>query len=241
MPSAARARIPPKLREDFPDGPGSLSVLVIDDDPQLLNQSYALRYQVYCVERGFLPSSDYPDRLEIDEFDEHSVHLGVLNAQGNLVGTARLVQPSAAGLPMFPRCSLFSDVPFLNQSRARIVETGRLAISRQTSASERRMGNHIVLQIFKGVYQASKRHGFTHWVAATEKSLQRLMARYGFPWKAVGPEAEYHGIVAPYLLNVEEFDGVILSNRFPALRTFLDGLETQLTPVDVWRFIGAVR
>jgi N-acyl amino acid synthase of PEP-CTERM/exosortase system len=142
---------------------------------------------------------------------------------------------------MFPRCSLFPDVPTLDFKRTYIVETGRLAVSRRTDATERRMGNDIILQIFKGGYQASKRHGFTHWVAATEKSLQRLMARYGFPWRVIGPQADYYGLVAPYLLSLDEFDGVIVGGRRPELSNFLDGLEQQFRPVDVWKSIGAVR
>jgi len=240
--SAVRARLSPGVQDNgFTEGRGPLSVQVIDDDPLLLKQSYNLRYQVYCIERGFLRAVDYPDLLEIDEFDKYSVHVGVLNRQGNLMGTARLVQPSAAGLPMFPRCSLFEDVPLLSQKRALIVETGRLAISRRTDSQDRRMAGDIALQVFKGVYQASKRYGFTHWVAATEKSLQRLMARYGFPWKPIGPETDYYGMVAPYLLSLDEFDGIILSGRLPILNVFLDGLEPQFTPVDVWRSIGAMR
>ena len=40
--------------------------------PDLLAQSYRLRYQVYCLERKFLPAEDYPAGLELDEFDSHS-------------------------------------------------------------------------------------------------------------------------------------------------------------------------
>jgi len=51
----------------------------IDDVPQLLENSYSLRYQVYCVERKFLPARDYPAGLEIDEFDRHSIHVGAVD------------------------------------------------------------------------------------------------------------------------------------------------------------------
>jgi N-acyl-L-homoserine lactone synthetase len=235
--SAARAKVALEVR----DRRGPLSVLEIDNDRLLLRQSYYLRYQVYCLERKFLPAADYPDGMEVDKFDKNSVHLGVLNANGDLVGTARLVHPTSAGLPMFPRCSLYPDVPTLDFKRTYIVETGRLAVSRRADAPERRMGNDIILQIFKGGYQASKRHGFTHWVAAFENSLQRLMARYGFPWRPIGPQADYYGLVAPYLLSLDEFDGVIVGGRRPTLNTFLDGLEPQFKPVDVWKSVGAVR
>jgi len=240
--SVAPASIFAPTRDDGPEvSPGYLSARVIDNDSFLLNQSYNLRYQVYCCERGFLSAADYPDQMEIDEFDEHSIHVGVLNARGDLMATARLVEPSAAGLPLFHHCTLFSDAPFLNQRRASVIETGRLAVSRQVDVPVGRTKADIVLQIFKGVYQASKRRGFSHWLAGTEKSLQRLMLRYGFPWRAVGPEADYYGRVAPYLLNLDEFDDVILSGRIPRLGVFLEGLEPELKPIDVLRQIGALR
>src|SRR5262245_46458581 len=93
-------------REGACDG---LTGLVIDDDPYLLEQSYCLRYQVFCLERGFLPAENYPDQREVDKFDAHSIHIGVLDMEGRLVGTVRLVEPSLYGFPLFHHCSLFND------------------------------------------------------------------------------------------------------------------------------------
>ena len=42
---------------------------VIDDAPLLLEQSYRLRYRVYCLQRHFLRAEDYPLGLEHDRFD----------------------------------------------------------------------------------------------------------------------------------------------------------------------------
>ena len=50
--------------------------LEIDDDPALLQASYEMRYQVYCLERQFLSPSYYPLGAETDVFDQHAVHLG---------------------------------------------------------------------------------------------------------------------------------------------------------------------
>src|SRR3979409_160028 len=72
----------------------------IDDSPSLLEQSFGLRYQVYCLERAFLDPEHYANRLEIDAFDAHALHLGTMNLQGELVGTARLVQDGVAGFPL---------------------------------------------------------------------------------------------------------------------------------------------
>src|ERR1700710_2116791 len=82
---------------------------IVDDDPELLQESFNLRYQVYCLERGFLPAENYPDELEKDSFDRHSVHIGVLNLQNELVATARLIECRDGTFPMFQHCSMFDN------------------------------------------------------------------------------------------------------------------------------------
>jgi len=211
----------------------------IDDSPQLLEQSYILRYQVYCKERRFLAAEDYPDGLEKDAFDRHSVHVGVLDAWGELAATARVVKPTAEGpgLPLFRHCRIFADETELIDPNNHVVEISRLSMSRRyqrhpvDSVPERRdVRRHAFLTLLKGIYQATKRIGATHWLAATARSLQRLVAQYGFPFRLIGPQADYGGPVAPYLMNLAQFDEVILSARIPALDHFPIGLEPELQP-----------
>lgn len=223
--------------------------VVLDGTRSLLEASYRLRYQVYCLERQFLPAADHPDGLEIDAFDRHSVHLGVLNTQGDVIATARLVQPGEAGLPLFHHCQLFTGAAALDDPARRPAEVSRLCVSKtynrragdgfyslqgaavRPGRSERREGGEIVMALYKALYQASKRRGFTHWFAATERSLQRLLARYGCPFRAVGPETDYYGHVTPYMAALHEWDEVILSRRIALLDDFLTGLEPQFRPV----------
>src|SRR5947207_6042873 len=82
----------------------------IDDDPRLLEQSYRLRHQVYCMERQFLDAAAHPDGRETDEFDEYSVHLGVVDSYGGLAATARLIKANRRGFPMFRYCGFFPEV-----------------------------------------------------------------------------------------------------------------------------------
>jgi N-acyl amino acid synthase of PEP-CTERM/exosortase system len=88
----------------------------------------------------------------------------------------------------------------------------------------------VFVTLLKAIYQATKRMGATHWLAATEKSLQRLVTQYGFPFRVIGPDADYGGPVAPYLMSLAEFDQVILSHRIPELASFLVGLEPASRP-----------
>jgi N-acyl amino acid synthase of PEP-CTERM/exosortase system len=227
----------------------------IDNIPELMEQSYRLRYQVYCLERQFLDADAYPTEQERDEFDDHSVHVGVVDRAGELAGTARLVRTNAAGLPLLRHCTLFSDETLLSDPRNIVVEVSRLSISRrytrrrgddscgppQVFESEgsgvgipgerRRAGNLLFVTLLQAFYQAAKRLSATHWIAATEPSLQRRLAQFGLPSRQVGPETEYWGRVAAYAMSIADFDQVILHRHFAALDDFLVGLEPQFTPV----------
>lgn len=231
--------------------------IVIDDAPHLLAESHRLRYQVYCLERHFLPAEQYPDEFEADVYDPHSVHLGVLNLKGEVAATARLVQRSDAGFPMFDHCSLFAQETAVDDPAFTVVEISRLSVSRRYNkragdgfyglqgatmrpgGPERRGGGELVMTLYKAVYQVSKRRGFTHWLAATERSLQRLIAKYGFPFRPIGPETDYYGRVVPYLLDLRELDTIIASGRVPLLNDFLTGLEPEFRPIECRQPLGA--
>jgi N-acyl-L-homoserine lactone synthetase len=202
----------------------------IDADPQLMDESHRLRYQVYCVERGFLNPEDYPDQRERDEFDRYSLHLGVVDPEGTLLATARLVKVNMVGLPLFRHCQIYPREFELLQETTRVAEISRLCVSR--SLRRRHIGTaSVAINLYRAIYQASKRNGFTHWLVATEPSLQRLLASLKVPFREVGPSTDYYGPVAPYLVDLSRWDEVIVSRTLPALHSFLDGLEPEYSPL----------
>jgi N-acyl amino acid synthase of PEP-CTERM/exosortase system len=109
---------------------------ILDDDPALMRASYALRYQVYCHERHFLSPDSYPDGIETDEFDPHSIHMGVINVGGGLAATGRMVQLTAAGLPAFDHCTFYAGVNVLRDLERRVIEVSRVAVSRSYNRRE---------------------------------------------------------------------------------------------------------
>jgi N-acyl-L-homoserine lactone synthetase len=202
----------------------------IDSDPRLMDASYRLRYQVYCVERGFLKAEDYPDGREIDEFDRHSLHLGVVGAGRTLLATARLVKVNMIGLPLFRHCQIYARESELYKETNRVAEISRLCVSRELR--KLRTGSiPLAVALYRAIYQASKRNGFTHCLVATEASLQRLLASLQVPLREVGPPTDYYGPVAPYLVEVSKWDQTILSRSLPALHSFLEGLEPEYRPL----------
>ncbi|MGI8672362.1 MAG: PEP-CTERM/exosortase system-associated acyltransferase [Luteitalea sp.] len=231
----------------------------LDGDPTLLDASYRLRYQVYCLERLFLPAHRYPDKRETDVFDAHAMHFGVLNLQGEVVATARLVRRSEDGLPMFGHCRIQEPHPAVQDTCAPIVEISRLSVSRaynrrrgddhyglagadgRADGPERRQGGEIVLMLYAALYQTSKRQGYTHVLAAIERPLRRLLGRVGVPLRRIGPFTDYFGPVAPYLIDVSELDRVIVGGTRPILAQFIEGLEPEFCPALVHSPTGPLR
>jgi len=88
----------------------------------------------------------------------------------------------------------------------------------------------VFLAVLKAVYQTTKRMETAYWLAGIEKSLHRILAQHGFPFRLIGAECHYFGVLAPYAMDLEEFDNVILSRRFPVLDEFIVGLEPEFRP-----------
>jgi N-acyl amino acid synthase of PEP-CTERM/exosortase system len=221
----------------------------IDHVPGLLEQSYRLRYRVYCLERRFLPADRYPAGLESDRFDDHSLHVGAVNHSGELVGTARAVKVTDRGLPVFDYCTPFAHETEFHRANTRLVEVGRLAVdrrylrrwrdtlsgmgitSRPDTAGElragerRRVGTDALMTVLQALFQETRRIGATHWLAAMEEPLRSRLAGQGLPFRAFGPACDYYGPVVPYQMALREFETVIESGRFPGLQGFLADAE----------------
>ncbi len=200
----------------------SFQFLPIDGDESRLKASYGLRYQVYCVERGFLNPADYNDELESDEFDGNSLHFGAVSVHGPLIGTIRLVREGAKAFPLAQHCNIdLSSLP------PRTAEISRLAVSktyrrrvdddiygispdalsdRDPGGLQRRRRPEIVLGLYKIMYQESKRQGIDYWLAAMERSLVRLLWRYSFTFEPIGPEVDYYGPVTPYIAKISDIE-----------------------------------
>ena len=202
----------------------------IDDDPGLLDQSYRLRYQVYCVERQFLDPAEFPDEREADEFDDYSVHVGAIDAQGELVGTARVIRANPHGFPMFRYCAFFPEVQTLDSPTVVPVEVSRVSISRHCPRQGGRRRSEPFLTLVKAIMQGAKRAGATHLIGATDAAFHRWLVHYGLPYRVSGPAVDYYGPVAPCIMSLQELDEIVVSRQFPALDGFPVGWDPSLWP-----------
>ena len=197
-------------------------------DRALMQGAHALRFQVYCVECGFLPAEDYPDGLESDVHDAVSQHFCALNLQQQLAGYVRLVPPDGYGrFPFQAHCpGLFDDVALPAPQQAR--EISRLMVqahyrrrrgdtlagvtlpSAAPPQQERRNESpQILLAVFRQMYAFSLVNDIRYWYAAMERPLARALKQLGFDFQQIGPATDYYGPVAPYLADLRELEAKV--------------------------------
>lgn len=189
-----------RLREQILHTDNTFSV-VLADTKELVEAACRLRYQVYCLERGFEPGNN---GVETDEFDGRARHvLLVHRASGEPIGTARVIPatPTAGlrGLPMTAVCApgLMRNLPATTTG-----EISRFAVSKLRRMSCQ-AGAMVRLGLMQGILRLSRELGLTHWCAIMEPSLLRLLQMSSIRFSPVGPLVEYHGLRQPAYLNID--------------------------------------
>lgn len=222
------------------------------DASSALNESYALRHQVYCTERGFLPASAYPSGLEIDEYDQCSSHFAGFHKAGGMAGTVRLIETPFEQLPLSKKCIVDKDSLPSGIRKDNIGEISRLAVSKtfrrrivdgilpdikdsagiESSAPAQRRRNcpELVLGIYKILYHHSRQKGIDYWFAAMESSLAKLLNRFHFEFRPIGPEIDYYGPVRPYIAVLSELERNVHAQSPELFWSFMDGLDKELLP-----------
>ena len=194
-------------------------------DQRELEDLYRLRYQVYCLERGFLSPDEHPSQRETDEFDAHSIHVVARDRHGRAIGTARLVRDSALGLPMERHFQIGEAIAGVD--RAYVAEVSRFMVSKELRGlgadapaagaegpdaqhSLRRWHMDISLALIKSLYWEGRPQGITHICASIERSLWRMLRSGGFVLRQIGPPGDYYGLCIPCLAGAKELEEIIM-------------------------------
>ncbi|MBL8352935.1 MAG: PEP-CTERM/exosortase system-associated acyltransferase [Burkholderiaceae bacterium] len=209
-----------------------------------LRTALRLRYQVYCIECNFLSPEDYPDGVETDEHDDSAAHFYAFDAREELVGYVRLVRPDAerlfplhrscelsvdpADLPPPEGCAEISRLMVRNDYRRRRGDRLSGVTAEQNNAAfsgeRRHEAPQILLSLYRQMYAYSLENGIRHWFAAMERPLARSLQRMNFAFRAIGPETDYYGPVAPYLADLRELERQVGARR-PDLLAWLQHPE----------------
>ncbi len=194
----------------------------------MLEQAYAVRYQVYCREFGYEDEQRCPRQLEFDQYDTHAQQTLLLHSPSNTpVGCVRLVEanPQMPELPLpFERyCSEaldrdqfdpdeflpgqlaeFSRLAVVGGFRRRSCDQGReVNLPRPVFVQERQRGHFPVIPVslFLAALAMLLSSDAEYGVAMIEPRLMRLMRLFGINFEAVGKTMDYHGQRAPYIIH----------------------------------------
>jgi N-acyl amino acid synthase of PEP-CTERM/exosortase system len=208
---------------------------------ELKKEVYKLRYQVYCVENRFLNPDNYEDELEVDEFDNNSVHYLIYHRNlGVYMATTRLILPDANNPEKLFPIEIHSKIDNLDAlehiQRKHLAEASRFCVSKAFrrrknelnsttgigidtktdnifSQDERRVFPHITLALFACLVKMSRENNIYNWYAVMEPALIRFFSTLGINFIGIGPVTDYHGNRQPCTIELNDLlDGVAQRN-----------------------------
>lgn len=187
--------------------------LVSANTLSLMQAAFALRYQVYCVERRFEDPTMQLGGLETDQFDRHAVHSLLFHrACDEAIGTARLILPEARpnSLPiqkLLKKNGLNAGDYFPSDA---VAEVSRFAVSKDfrrrdfgaegpfsAEAERERRGYLPCLGLVQILLRQSIDLGVEYWGAVMEPQLLRWLAMLGICFEPIGPMISHHGLRQP--------------------------------------------
>lgn len=194
--------------------------------PALLDQTYALRYRVYCMEHRFEDPSSYPTGQESDGHDLFSRHVAlVYRPSREVIGTVRLIFPGLGEegrLPIMARLGREAEAELLRYPRDRMAEISRYVVSktfRQRHGEDefpdmgyspvddqtgRRLMPHLTLGLMRGILQLGVAGEVQYFCACMRPALLRLLRRFGLVFKLIGPPVDYHGFRQPCIASIDD-------------------------------------
>ncbi|MGR8930451.1 MAG: PEP-CTERM/exosortase system-associated acyltransferase, partial [Gammaproteobacteria bacterium] len=195
---------------------------------QLKEQSYGVRYRVYCEEFKYEAPEHFSNQQEKDEYDDISMHCLITHTSSEQpAGCVRLVpteDPSSNFLlPLEKYCNDSLDKAFIESlklDRNKECELSRLAVDQafrrrpgekdsrfghlnsfDVSIKEQRTFPLIAVSAFVAAIVLTDLSGRNSVFAMMEPFLPRLLKRSGIQFVRAGQDVDYHGIRAAYFLG----------------------------------------
>lgn len=156
---------------------------VADSDFELQN-CYRLRYKVYCEEKRWISPSDFPDKMERDEYDTKAVQVIAMNEDFEIVGMMRILQE--ADFSKLP----YQEHPGMKGNKVQASNAAELSRFVVTATKSR---YYVVKGLLRAVYQTSRNMGIDNWIFMYEPSLKRLLANFKFFTDPLCLPTKYYG------------------------------------------------
>jgi len=150
-----------------------------------LIEAQRLRHLVFCEEKGWLPAESLEYQIETDRFDKHSAHYLAYDAEGNPVGSARIIfHTDDVGLQVADHAGPVRYDDFRDCAE----------ISRMVALSGHRQGS-ILLGLIRMMY-VDLLYEYDHlryvYLVIAPKMYSALN-RLGFNYEQIGEPEPWHG------------------------------------------------
>lgn len=228
--------------------------VILADTPELRQEVFRIRYQVYCRELGYERAEDFPEQLESDIFDVRSYHCLLMHRpSGTFAGCVRLVLNDPynihAPLPFEKHCrgNLYDSVAdTILAQRNGCGEISRLAVTadfrRRTGDSVSSVGEmtsieqlegkrkfpYIPLGLYLAAAAAGLEEGLDGVFAMMEPRLARHLQRFGIVFQQAGDIIEHRGQRAAYYIDRDGLYNNIQQPVGDLLESILNDIGTAL-------------
>ena len=193
--------------------------------PRELDDVFGIRYRVYCLERGYERPEDYPYGLEMDEYDQYSIHF--IGYMGSCpVGTVRLILPNPNGFPVEKHCNV--DMGTLCSDTSKVAEISRLAVSSDITKRCSMHKTKFTLGLLKELCHTVSQLNISYLLAAMGTGLDRLLNRCGMRFIKIGDPVDYHGIRIPCFAYLEDLKIELSEKRRDIYESFFPVQEYPL-------------
>ena len=215
---------------------------------ELKNEVYKLRYQVFCIENEIFNSEHYPDDLEFDDYDQHSVHYLIRHRKsGDYAATTRLILPDTNNpeklFPLEQYCEIDNFAVMQSINREHLGEVSRFCVLEafkrrknethilaaigsdwpdHLTLQERRIFPHISLALIACCIKASHEHDIHFFYSTTELPLLRFVSGLGINLIKIGPLVDYHGKRWPTVIKIKDMLDAVAKKNLDIWNLFTD-------------------
>ena len=196
----------------------------------LKNEVFRIRYDVYCEELGYEDTKQFPDKLEQDSYDPHSLHCLLWHKSSEqFAGCVRLAKTAPElnnqKLPFELTCANKIDDKIVNISQLPNGSYGEISRLAVRSAFRRRAGERntpfglvpeasaeieerrsfplIAFGLYLAAAASGLNTGLERVFAMMEPRLARRLRIFGIEFEKIGESIEHRGLRAPYQITEE--------------------------------------
>jgi len=167
---------------------------------------YSLRYQVYCLDRGYEDPQSFPNRRERDGYDEGAVHFVIRSTESaEWLAALRLIIVPLESLPMTRVCEIYKDrLPSCDE--ATFAEASRLCAVTPRQKLQFAAGlttPWMSMALIRAARAYLLEHNIRYCFFLIADSLARVLKRVGMEFTPVGPVSTYRGKRRPYIHDVQ--------------------------------------